>query len=384
MLRSFVLFCLASLPVVAHADDLATSAARFHAAQKAVGAHISADGFEVESSPAAVTPLQAQWAAARDLVVALLDRDPTIAPGALARQAKRSAGIVLDALRLDPETVLVDADSGQFGTVFLLHRAADGHYRPAFSLDAPLATRDARMPELDAWQPAQGGGDCQDKLPFAQWSRCGPLAVERLIRLPNESGGARRFAILAVRVAAAGGTARHQISIWRWDGRIATPLLTRTLFQVITDPVFAGQDARGFTLHANEDYASLNVCGECAGRRMIWRFDLPSTGARAPRIHSVSPELDLVDRFYTRLFAHRPADDLAARPVVARLSHVELDMLNRWRYLGSSGGARSLCVDAMGFDRPQIFRIVRRRGKLWIAAVTFAHPHACDGHSVRS
>ena len=40
----------------------------------------------------------------------------------------------------------------------------------------------------------------------------------------------------AHQIAAAGGTLRYQISIWRWDGHIATLLLlTRTLFQVITD-----------------------------------------------------------------------------------------------------------------------------------------------------
>jgi hypothetical protein len=40
---------------------------------------------------------------------------------------------------------------------------------------------------------------------------------------------------------------------------------------------------------------------------MIWRFDLPPIGAAAPRIHSLSPELDLVDRLYARLIANRPA-----------------------------------------------------------------------------
>jgi len=375
--RLSVVVASMALSTGAHAADPAAAAARFRQAHQAVVSITSADGFEVDSSPGAVTALQAQWAAGRDFVVALLDRDRNPASAAVARAARRDAGLNLYLLRLDADAFLVSMEAGQFGTVFVAHRGADGHYRSAVALDGMPAASHERMPELAAWLPAQSDKACQDRLPQPQWNRCGPLAVDRLIRLPDEAGGGRRFAILAGRVAAAGGTVRYQVSIWRWDGRVATPLLARTLFQLLDKPVFVGQDARGFTLHADEDYESLPACGECAGRQTIWRFDLPLTGARSPRIRSVSPELDLVDRLYTRLFAHQSALDLAAPSVIARLNHVELDMLNSWRYLGESRGGRLLCVDAMGFEKPQIFRIVRRGQKLWIADVAFARAHAC-------
>jgi len=377
--RLIVIVAAVVISTVAHAADPAAAAARFRQAHRAVASISLADGFEVDSSQAAVTALQAQWAAGRDVVVALLDRDRGSAPAAIVRAARRDAGLGLYLLRLDADTLLVSMKAGQFGTVFVAHRGPDGHYRPAVALDALPATSGDRMPELAAWRPAQSGKDCQHRVPEPQWNRCGPLAVDRLIRLSDEAGGARRFAILADRVAAAGGTARYQVSIWRWDGRAATPLLARTLFQVIDKPVFAGQDARGITLRADEQYESLSACGECAGRQMIWRFDLPPTGARPPRVRSVSPELDLVDRLYTRLLAHRSAGDLAAPSVVARLRNVELDMMNSWRYLGDDRGARLLCLDALGFEKPQIFRIVRRGQKLWIADVAFARAHACEG-----
>lgn len=376
--RLFVVVASMAWSMGAHAADPATAAAGFRQAHQLVVSISSADGFEVDSSPGAVTAVQAQWAAGRDFVVALLDRDRNPAPVAVARAARRDAGLDLYLLRLDADTFLVSMQAGAFGTVFVAHRGPDGHYRPAVALDAMPIASHARMPELAAWQPAQSGKDCQFRLPQPHWNRCGPLAVDRLIRLPDETGGARRFAILADRVAAAGGTVRYQVSIWRWDGRAATPLLARTLFQVLDKPVFASQDARGFTLHADEEYESLHACGECAGRQTIWRFDLPLTGARQPRIRSISPELDLVDRLYTRLFAHQPAPDLAAPSVIAKLSHVELDMLNSWSYLGESRGARLLCVDALGFEKPQIFRIVHRGQKLWIADVGFARAHACE------
>lgn len=379
MFRSLILFCLSCLPVAAHADDLRTSAARLQAAQQAMRRHVSADGLEVDSSPAAVAALQAQWNAARDVVAALLDRDPGVTPVGLVRQAKHSAGLDVEALRLDPDALLVAARSGALATVFIMHRGADGAYRSALALDTPQAVPDSRMPELAAWLPSHAGNRCLASVPQAAAKRCGPLSVDRLIPLPSEAGGARRFAVLADQVAVAGGTIRYQISIWRWDGRLATPLLMRTLFGVLGDTVFGEQDARGFALHGDENYSSLSACGECHGRQTIWRFDLPPTGAAPPHIRSLSPELDLVDRLYTRLFAHRPATDIAAPSVIGRLRNVELDMMNSWRYLGRSGGARLLCLDAMGFDRPQIFRIVHRAGKPFIADVTFARLHACDG-----
>ena len=153
---------------------------------------------------------------------------------------------------------------------------------------------------------------------------------------------------------------------------------------MITRPVFSGQDVRGFTLRADEEYETLHTCGDCGRRPMIWRFDLPPNGASPPRIRSASPELDLVDRLYTRLFAHQSAADIAAPGVITRLRNVELDMLNSWRYLGDSRGVRRLCVDAMGFEHPQIFSIVQRAGKPFITGVTFAHPHACDGQGAPS
>lgn len=380
LLRLLVLAGLFCCSTAAIATSAERAAGQYRRAQAVVAGHYVGNGTQLDGSRAAAAALAAQWAAARNLVAALLDRDPPLSSRALAARAKQ-AGLDIDPLRLDANSLLVDAESGEFGTVFLLTRAHDGTYRNALALDSPARPADGYFPELAAWLPSHAGNLCRDPLPQPQWSRCGPLSVERLIPLPSETGGARRFAILAYHVTPAGGTVRYQVSIWRWDGRTATPLLARTLFQVLGNPAFAGQDARGFTLHADEKYQALIACGTCQGRRMTWRFDLPPAGAAPPRIRSVSPELDLVDPFYTRLFAHRPVAHLAAPAVIARLKHVELDMLSSWRYLGQTRGTRLLCVDAMGFDRPQIFRIVTRGGKPWIADVAFAAPHACDSRT---
>jgi len=378
MLKSLLMLCLACLPLAAHAGDAETAATRFREAQQAVHAHTSADGFEVDSSPAAVTALQAQWAAARDLVAALLDRAPGIAPATLTRQAKRSAGLAVYALRLDPNAILIDADSGAFGTVFLFRRGDDGRYQPVLALDAAAGERVRLAPALAAWQPGNAGSSCRSRR-SGEWYRCGPMTVERLIRLPAEADGGRRFAILGSYVLPMGGTVPHQLTIWRWDGRTATPLLARTFAQTLTQPVFVEEDKRGFALRVKEEFQSFTACEECGGRQTTWRFDLPATGAAPPRVRSLSTELDLVDRFYARLAAHRPTGDLAAPSVAARLRDMEVNMLGSWRYLSRGKADSQICVDAISFDRPQIFRIVRRGGRLWIANVAFARPHACGG-----
>jgi len=379
MFRSLVVLCLSCLPIAAHALDRGTAATRFREAHRAVSAHISADGFLLDSSPAAATALDAQWAAARDLVAALLDRQPELAPAALTRQAKHSAGLGVYALRLDPDAVLVDTESGEFGTAFLFRRGDDGHYHSVFALHETAAARAGPTAALAAWRSVNAASICRSRPSEGEWYRCGPMAVQRLIPLQAEAAGGRRFAILGSYVVPMGGTVPFQLTIWRWDGRSATLLLARTLSQTLTQPVFVGEDARGFTLRVKEQHQSFSASEEGGGRQMIWRFDLPATGAAAPRIRAMSPELDLVDRLYARLAAHRPTGDLAAPSVAARLRNVEVNMLNSWRYLGRDRAITKICVDTISFDRPQIFRIVRRAGRLWIADVAFARPHACGG-----
>jgi len=288
MFRSLVVLCLSCLPIAAHALDRGTAATRFREAHRAVSAHISADGFLLDSSPAAATALDAQWAAARDLVAALLDRQPELAPAALTRQAKHSAGLGVYALRLDPDAVLVDTESGEFGTAFLFRRGDDGHYHSVFALHETAAARAGPTAALAAWRSVNAASICRSRPSEGEWYRCGPMAVQRLIPLQAEAAGGRRFAILGSYVVPMGGTVPFQLTIWRWDGRSATLLLARTLSQTLTQPVFVGEDARGFTLRVKEQHQSFSASEEGGGRQMIWRFDLPATGAAAPRIRAIA------------------------------------------------------------------------------------------------
>lgn len=235
------------------------------------------------------------------------------------------------------------------------------------------------MPDLAAWQPTQAGMKCASETANRTWSRCGPMDVGKLIALPDEKTGARRFAIVGTYVKPAGGTIPYQVSIWRWNGRAATPLTLRTFAQAIEKPVFVSQDQRGFTLRLRAEYAAFPACGACSGRQLSWRFALPAVGVAPLRTNSLSPEMDLVDSLYAARNAGKSATSFAAPTVVAAIRDVEVDMLKNWRLLPAGTAAtKLLCVDADGFDRPQIFQITTRGGRPFIADVTFADSHACD------
>lgn len=384
LLFAFALACLPAVPAAAaaapHDTAVAQAARQFTQARHTVERHSGAQGFEIDDTPGAAAALTAQWAAARRLVVALLDRQPGLSPAALANLASRAAGLRLEIVRLDRASLLVAAQSGQVGTAFLLHREAGGRYRPALMLDQPSNGQGDSAPELAAWRPERAGKSCRARRAASAWAQCGPIAADHLIHLPDEVGGARRFALVGVYVTPAGGTVPYQLSIWRWDGRTATPLSLRTFSQFVEAPALVGQGPRGFTLHVKGAFQSFSTCDGCAGRQMEWRFELPPAGVAPPIVRSLAPELDLIDRLYARLASGKPAADLAAPSVLSALrGRTEAGMVGPWRLLSQRAGVNTLCVDSISFERPQIFRIISREGRPWVAGMTLGAAHACNG-----
>ncbi|WP_442679767.1 hypothetical protein ACSBM8_00750 [Sphingomonas sp. ASY06-1R] len=377
LLASLGLVLVGAAPTLSHAAG-ASALEQFRRAHLALAPHVASDGIGIDNSPAAIDALRAQWAAARAVALDALNRRPAGTPAALARYAK-PAGLALDATPLDRDTFLVSAGSGAFATVFLLHRPANGSYRAALAFDnlppATLRTHSA----LAAWSPASIGSKCQSGPGAEAWSRCGPQGLVRVIPLSKETTGARRFAVIGDYVTSAGGTEAYQLSIWRWDGRAATPLLVRTMTQSIEEPLIVRTDKSGFTLRRRDEFEGFGCGGPCVGRQMELRFDMPPVGATPPRVRSLDPDVDLVDQVFARLSAHQPTADLAAPAVVAHIKDLDVGGVGPWRMLGTGRTGRRLCLDAIGFDRPRIFHIATRAGRPWIAQVTVAQPHACDG-----
>ncbi|WP_420137746.1 hypothetical protein [Sphingomonas sp.] len=377
-----MLVLLGAMPTLLHA---ASNGALDHLrrAQAALAPHITADGLGVDNSSAATAALRAQWAAARAVALDWLNRRPAGSSAALARFAK-PAGLALDITPLDRDTLLVSARSGAFATMFVLHRAAGAPWRVVLAFDdLPPAILRAH-PALAAWRPDRAGDQCRTMPGADAWSRCGPQGLTRVIPLPQETTGARRFAVIGDYLSSLGGTEAYQLSIWRWDGHAAAPLLVRTLSQSIEEPLIVRADKSGLTLRRRDEFAGLGCGGPCIGRQMEMRFDMPPVGAAPPRVRSLNPDLDLIDQLFARLSTHRPTADLASPAVVAHIKDLEASGVGPWRMLETGQTGRRLCLDAIAFDRPRIFHITTRAGRPWIAQVTVAPPHACSGPNSKS
>lgn len=389
------LLLAAVLAVGAQDAGAARAAARLHAAEAAVSAVSRAnDGFFLDPEPGAPGLLEAQWGAVRRWLAAWLDEHPRAGPAEIAAAAKGDKDLELTAVRLDDDALLVSAETGAFGTAFILRRAADGRHVTALALDEPATFAAPAPPQVAAWRSDRAGSNCRDNRPFARWAECGPLAPQ-LVRLADEAGGARRFAVIGTYAQEAGATQGLQVSFWRWNGRTAEPLRAATFSQMADDPVVARTGPHALVLRAKGDWTRLFACGACSGRRTELTFALPPQGVDAPASRSLTPELDRVDALYDALFRGRPTSGLAD-PAVAhaladtvrqeegealrlKLRTASLGLLDGWR-LERGPSSDTLCLETDGAGA-QVFALDRR--SLRITAVRPAKPGACEGEGSR-
>lgn len=339
--------------------------------------------------------LRRQWEAARRLAIALLDRQPAIGPAPLEKALKRAGLSNVIVERVDADALLIGTEAGPLGTFSLIARGTDGHFRVALALDALPAGAPA---QLAAWRPDRTVAGCRAGADHDFGTTCGPMTITDARRLPPEADGTRRFSLLGRYVKEAGATDSYQLSLWRWDGQRATPLLVRDFAQMAEESIFVSSTAQQLRLHVKGDFKSFTACGSCSGRQMEWRFAFPAKGANPPAVRSLTPDLDAVDAIYDRLLHGRRADDLASPAVVAALTPIARDVRDRARaehtdaWLGLLGtwkvtpmpvGAADLCFSTDSVD-PQIFHIETRDGRRYLTAVRAAGPQACEGPGARS
>ena len=380
-------------------QDEAVALANLRAAQAKVNARTGQDdGFALDATPGAAGVLEAQWAAVRRWTALWLADHPGASPKDLSAAAKSAAGLELDSLKLDSASLLVTAESEALGTAFVLRRGADGRYVTATAFDEPGTWGGGGPPELAAWRSDRASGRCHADRSKAGWAACGPITPAAATRLPDEADGARRFAVVGRYVKEMGATDSYQLSIWRWSGRAAEPLLTYTLAQMADEPVIAGVGSGRLAVREKGEFKRIDTCGACSGRQLEVTFDLPGRGARPAGTRSLVPELDAVDDLYDRMFRSAPTDDLAL-PAVARAlratvqarraeaaryrSDPRLGMLMSWQVSHAAGGTNlCLSIDALGAS--QRFTLAPRGATPLIKAVVVPFASDCSGPGARS
>jgi hypothetical protein len=296
------------------AADPPDAVATFAANEAALAPHD--DGVTLDDDPRAPALLRQRWTLAAEALARLLDAGPAPAradvDAALARLDKDLSGRLT---RLDAASVLAVAWMGEQGDALILART-DGRYAVAWRADDDAA-RHADFPQLRAFDPANAAASCRASHAGAGWVECGPVFPKAGV-LPNGDGGVRRFYLDASYAQAAGSTGEAQLSLWRWDGRTATPFSLIPYAFLLVSARALSVEGDVLTLPIKDAYASFSDCGSCVGRQRLWTLRLTPTGVRDLGKASAAPEVDVIDDLYDRALHHRPMAGLAS-PAVARL-----------------------------------------------------------------
>jgi hypothetical protein len=285
--------------------DLEVEAVR--AANAALEPHLGDTGVSLDGKPGTDRLLEAHWRAVQNWAGHWLDKHPAASPAELEKAGEvfGKDEWAFSAASLGHGDVLVSAARWQVGNVFILGRSGRGGYRVTWSIAAPQQRLNAHADSvLSWWHAGVQNGHCGED--------CRMMAGASVERLPAAANGAARFSIDAGYAQEAGGTVGRQLSFWSWQGGRAQPLLVHDYALGIDDDSTGG--LRGSVLHvaSKGQWNTLFACGSCAGRSTDLRFAIEPGRVRMLAPVSRTPEIDLVDRIYTRVLAHRSAAPLAS------------------------------------------------------------------------
>jgi len=287
---------------VAAADTLSARAARDPAllpSAYALNARLVADDFDGSTLNARSIPLIDQERAEldawlREQVAARVSGDP----GAFR-------DIVAE---LDPDLHALTVDLGS-ATLISIDESGIGR----LLVTADRAGQPPALWRMDLHLPAAG--------PFAEQLRCWlavagtrPCAARQVGSLPPDTQGEPGFYVDADYAQPAGATRGHQLSLWRWDGRTATPIDVVS-YSTGGDAEGQGVEVEGDSIRIRSKgfYQTLDACGGCDGRQLVQHLRLtPSDQVEDLGTASLTPELDLIDALYTRAKNHQPLGDLAS------------------------------------------------------------------------
>jgi hypothetical protein len=382
--------------VAAHAASANSSdsdKARFEAAKTALNSHT--DGlFGLDATaPAALANF---WGTAETAFIDRLNSPGHPDPKALTAAIKGlDPDLDGDVIQLDDHTLLVAINWNSIGEVFIAARTGD-RYAVAWRI-ADYASAQAKPDSpLKAWAPSSFLDSCRTRTNEGHWAKCGPLSAQ-IGALPPVRRGRPEFYVDATYAQEAGATVGGQFHVWRWDGRVARPLFANTYTFMIGQAVGLRVQGDMVILRTKEDFRTFFACGACEGRQTDWRLRIGDTVEDLGKV-SVVPELDLIDRTYSRLAVGAPVSDLAEPAAAKRMraqivgarkeSHdlpvsVRMGMLGSWKAV-RLGSIERVCVE---LDEPgtQLFTISTAGRRMRIVSVR-DYPNDCKvlpGHELR-
>lgn len=290
-----------------------TAQERYRAAAAEVQTH-SDEFSDLDGSEAAVEALDRLWDAFQDWSAAYLQAHPQIGEKDLEAAAPTAgkSGEPPWVFELQPGLFAVVARFGSKADVFLLNRSG-----VVWDIRKTPPVRKG----IEEWSTRHNRA-CYDRTTKKPGGYCGPSFDYALVEpVPPDRQGRLRFSIDAD-YAGNGGTRLHQFSIWRWDGRNATPLFLGTHAVIENDEPVVRQQGDVLLVQVKDEYKTLGAYGCCAGRQMVWRIRVSPDDVSDLGQSPVIPELDAVDALFAQLLLGRDASQLATPAVIAAVKPI--------------------------------------------------------------
>lgn len=356
-------------------QPLARAEAELRASERALEPHRNNVGFDIDTDLKAPSLLDRHWAAIRHWTEAWLDANRGASPGRL-RAAAAEKRLDLDIEQVAPGVLAVSDEEVGTGTVFIVRRTANG-FRTAWALSAPGRAALRAYPSLAGWTAARARDGC-----LAHWANCGPLSGT-LGMLPPQRDGQKRF-YLHAGYAGQGNMMGGQLSIWRWNGRTAKPLLAGTYGYPIDDPSMVSFDRGILHVSLKGEFKTFATCAPCAGRRMDWQIAVGPDRVRDLGRRDRVPAFAFIDDLFDRLARYRPLPRGAAGADLRLLRQQKFEMLEQWS-LDRSVGREKLCMhwDTATGEATDLFILGRGHSGLRLLSVRRGPQAGCSGKTNR-
>ena len=393
LIATLLIMLLAKAGDQAFARNVSPTMAPFRAAEVALSHH--SDGIFLDDDPRAPALLRRIWTIAGQRAIDYLNRHPaTSAPRLRAAIGKLSRNLRVETVELDARTYLVSVSLGDMGTVFIVTNP-DKQSKVAWTIADLAAHPPPGLEILSAWSGEQARLSCRRSETGDEFGFCGPVSSDwyggAIGKLPDQGDGSHRFYLTVGYAQRAGATVGGQLSLWRWTGRTAEPLLARTYVYTMDQKLRLQVDGNLLRVGIKDNFQSFFVTSPEEGRQLVWTIRSDPDRIVDLGKASTVPELDLVDTLIQRLLKKEPASDIAS-PVVAtkiesKIADVQKDNnfselnfafgeLFGW-HLESHQQQKQLCVatDIGGSFR---FDIITVHGKPWLSTATEVPEAECE------
>jgi hypothetical protein len=308
----FVLFMELGGFAVAAPDDPGGLARQLIAARQDVKSHMPNSYDEVpDGTQAAQKSVAHEWSLIEDLVSAELTGrgNSKIYPAV--------DGLDVSTATLDADTMVVSATLDGLGTVFVIKRQ-NGEFQPVWRIRDLSSDQLTSQPLLGAHGIEGATGACNGGRMGDHPEWCGPMTAG-IASLGDDDRGRPYFTVNGYYSAQQGNDVGYELSVWRWDGSSAVPVLVGGYGQTLEIAVGLTFQAPFLSLHVKDGFQTFYVTAPEPGRQMTWTILMVGDGVRDLGKTTEVPELDAVDALLARILRGGDTDDIAAPKVRATL-----------------------------------------------------------------